>query len=140
MKLEAKTYKGTFIQGSQQIGTTKNGHPQIALDITLKTPDGDHSVTTFLTFSEAASPYSEERLVALGWAGKGNDVDFAKLTNEVDVQVSYRTWEGKEQMDVQIQTGSGRVKLKNAMDQAQEKNFLSRLAGKPAGAKVDPGF
>jgi len=114
-----------------QFGKTSGGHEQIAVD--LKLADG-HDVTTFLIFSDASRPYSEDRLKALGWKGQGNDL--GALDAEVDVEISYQEYKGEQKMRVEILTNGGRVKLKETMDEAQKKNFLSRLTGTPATGKA----
>jgi len=125
-KIEAKRYKAQAVQGSFQYGLSSKGNEQIAIDLLL---DSGHTVTTFLNFSEASKPFSEDRLVALGWEGSGTPLEEARLCNEVEAVISYREYNGKEQMSVDILTGSGRAKLKQTMDEAQKKAFLARLTG-----------
>ncbi len=124
--IEAKRYTAKYIPGTMQMGVTKNGNDQIAIDLQLT---GSAVVTAFLNFSEAARPYSEDRLKKLGWPGHGHDLDDTDLVNEVEVDISYRDFDGKQQMDVNIVTDGGRVKLKSTMDDAQRKSFLKRLTG-----------
>ncbi len=135
-KIEAGRYKAKPIAGSFQYGLSKNQNEQIAVDLLLS---GGQTVTAFMNFSEAARPYSEERLVALGWGGPGTAIDEALLINEVDVDISYRMYEGKEQVDVNIVTGGGKVKMKTTMEDAAKKAFLARLSGVAAApaAKLD---
>jgi hypothetical protein len=118
-----------------QFGQSTKGNDQIAIDLLLATGE---TVTAFLNFSDAARPYSEERLVALGWAGLGHPLDEAELTREVDVDIKYEEYQGKQQMRVDIVGNGGRVKLKTTMDDAQKSAFLARLTGvKPGAAKLD---
>ena len=124
--IEAKRYKAHMVPGSMQFGQSAKGNDQIAIDLTL---DNGQTVTAFLNFSDAAKPYSEERLVALGWAGVGHPLDEAELTREVEVDIAYREYQGKQQMDVNIVTSGGRVKLKATMDDAQKRAFMERLTG-----------
>lgn len=124
--IEAKRYKAHAVPGSMQFGQSSKGNDQIAIDLLLSS---GQTVTAFLSFSEAARPYSEDRLVALGWAGVGNALDEAELTREVEVDISYRDYQGKQQMAVDIVTGGGRVKMKTTLDDAQKKAFLQRLTG-----------
>ncbi len=136
MTIEAKRYKAQAVPGSMQFGQSSKGNDQIAIDLLLA--PGGQTVTAFLNFSEAAKPYSEERLVALGWAGVGHELDEAELNREVEVDISYRDYQGKQQMDVNIVTSGGRVKLKTTLDDSQKKAFLQRLTGVTVGApKLD---
>ena len=125
-KVEAGTYKGRGIEGSAQKGTSKEGTEQIAIDLTI--PALGRSLTTFLYFSDAAMPYALDRLRALGWEG-GDDPKFPGISkNEVDIQVRYETYQGKEQMKVEIWTGGGRPILKAPMSAQEERGFMSRIA------------
>ena len=135
MTIEAKRYKAHAVPGSMQFGQSSKGNDQIAIDLLL---DAGQTVTAFLNFSEAARPYSEERLQALGWAGPGNELDEAELTREVDVDISYRDYQGKQQMDVNIVGAGGRVKLKSTMDASQKSAFLARLTGISMAAPKAP--
>ncbi len=135
-KIEAGRYTATPVAGTWQYGLSKNNNEQMGVDLLLST---GHTVTTFLNFSENARPYSEERLVVLGWAGPGNAIDESKLTNQVDVEIAYKMWEGKEQMEASIVTNGGRAKMKNVMPEDAKKSFLARLSGVAAApaAKLD---
>lgn len=125
-KIEAGTYKARGIEGSVQKGTSTNGTEQLAID--LNVPSLGRSVTTFLYFSDAALPYALDRLRALGWEG-GEDPKFPGISkNEVDVQIRYETFEGKEQMKVEIWTGGGRPVLKAPMSAQEERGFMSRVS------------
>jgi hypothetical protein len=125
-KIEAGTYRAHGVEGSAQTGMTKNGNEQVAINLDLV--DLGRNVTTFLPFTDAAAPYSIERLHALGWKG-GEDPSFPGISeNEVQVQIKYETYQGKEQMKVDIVTGNGRVSLKDPMNDVQRRGFMSRLA------------
>ncbi len=135
MTIAAKRYKAHAVPGSMQFGQSSKGNDQIAIDLLL---DSGETVTAFLNFSEAARPYSEERLVALGWAGAGHPLDEAELHKEVEVDIGYRDYQGKQQMDVNIVGSGGRVKLKSTMDDGQKNAFLERLTGiKKDAPKLD---
>jgi hypothetical protein len=136
-RISAGIYKGKGVAGSEQYGTTKNGHDQIVLDLDLT--DIGERVSTFLVFSDAAAPYGIERLRALGWSGS----DLSDLTgidlNEVDVEVKYEDWQGDMKMKVQILTGGGRVVLKQTMTDKDKRAFgakfksLTAVPGTTAG-------
>ena len=125
-KIEAGIYKGRGVEGSAQHGTSKKGTEQVAIDLDI--PAIGRQVTTFLFFSDDAAPYALERLRALGWQGS-DDPSFPGIsTNEVDVQIKYETYEGKENLKVEIATGGGRVTLKNTMSEQEKRGFMSRIA------------
>lgn len=125
-KLAAGVYKGRGVEGSAQHGHSKQGTEQVAIDIDL--PEAGRQVTTFLFFSDNAAPYALERLRALGWDGSDDDRFPGISLNEVDVQIKYEMYEGKEQMKVDIVTGGGRVVLKNTMSDQEKRGFMSRIS------------
>lgn len=131
-------YKGCRgVAGSAQYAA-KNGNEQIAIDVYV--PELERAFTTFLYFSDAAAPYAIERLRALGWTGD----DVSDLTGidqrDVDVQIKYETFEGKQRMKVDISTGGGRIKLENQMDEKQKRAFAARMKAvlKSSGATPAP--
>lgn len=138
-RIQAGFYKGRAIAGSEQYGINpENGNEQIAIDVAI--PSLDRSFTTFLYFTEAATPYAIERLRACGWKG----VDISRLTdldaNEITIGIKYETYQGKERMKVDIATGGGRVKIENQMDDRQKRAFAARMASllKSDGGNVSP--
>ncbi len=138
MSIQAGKYRGRAVAGSEQYGQTKNGNDQIAIDLDLETGE---RVSTFLFFSEKAAKYSIQRLRALGWQGS----DLADLSgidlNDVDVEISYDEWEGKQTMKVNIVTG-GTVTLDKPLDDKGKRAFAAKfkgLAASMAGAKPANG-
>ena len=126
-RVSAGFYKGRAIAGSAQYALNeKNGNESVALDLDLGEVG---QFTTFLHFTEAATPYSVERLRACGW--KGDDLtNLAGVdANEITVQVKYEVWDGKERMKVDIATGGGRIKLENQMNEHQKRAFAARMRG-----------
>ena len=124
-KIEAGTYKARGVEGSVQKGTSKSGTEQIALNLDI--PSLGRQVTTFLYFSDNAIQYALDRLAALGWdgtPGKYNGIS----KNEVDVQIRYEMYDGKEQMKADIYTGGGQVVLKAPMQGQEERAFDDRIA------------
>lgn len=144
MSIEAGTYRGRGIAGSEQYGKTSNGNDQIVIDLELESGE---RVSTFLVFSDKAAKYSMDRLRALGW--KGNDLtDLTGIDqNEVAVEVKYEEYQGEEKMKVQIRTGSG-VVLKETLDANAKKAFGAKykalavrtpaVTATPAPPKVKP--
>lgn len=126
-RIPGGVYKGRGIAGSEQYGATSNGNDQIALDLALA--DIGETATTFLIFTDKSAEFSIQRLRALGWQGD----DLSDLTgidrNEVDVEIKYEVWEGKERMRVQILTGGGRVVLQQTMDTKAKKAFAAKFKG-----------
>jgi hypothetical protein len=136
-KIAAGFYKGCrAMAGSQQYAINpENGNEQIAIDVFV--PELERAFTTFLHFTEKAAPYAIERLRACGWNGE----DLSDLTGvdsqEVDVQIKYETFQGKERMKVDIATGGGgRIQLDNQMDDKQKRAFAARMKGLLKGNAV----
>jgi hypothetical protein len=123
-RIQAGTYRGHAIEGTEQYGTTSNGNDQIVIDLMLT--DISEKVSAFLVFSDKSAPYSMERLRALGWQGN----DLSNLTgihrNVVDVEVKYEMYQGKENMKVEIRTGG--VALKDKLDDKGKRAFAARYA------------
>lgn len=131
-KIPAGYYKGRAVEGSEQYGTTENGNEQIALDVEI--PSLNRSFTTFLYFSDAASPYAVERLRACGW--RGADIsDLSGISkNEIDVGIKYETYKGEPRMKVDIATGGGRITLEKPMGDKEKRAFAARMKGVLAGS------
>lgn len=129
--IQAGTYRARAVAGSEQYGTTANGHEQIGIDLELL--DIGQTVTTILIFSEKSEKYSIDRLKALGWPGGVDDLRGIDA-NEVNVQIKYEVFEDRETgepkrvMKAEIVTG-GKFKFKAQMDDGQKRAFFSRLKG-----------
>jgi len=118
-----------------ELDRNKDGtHDVVNVGLVIDGPDGPVNATTYLHFSEKAAKFSLDRLRALGWPG---GTTFEKLPNAVDVTVKYETYEGKEQMKVDILTGGGGIKAKNPPSEAERKHFFAGL-NKALGAPADP--
>lgn len=124
----AKTgvFKAKAILESVQWGEAgENNSPQIAVDLNIKDIG---RLTTFLFFTTASAPYSFDRLRAMGWKGQ-SAADLHDLTgidtNEVDVEVTEESYNGKMQTKVQILTGSSRVTLSKPVE---AKAFAAKVA------------
>ena len=121
MSIKVGKYKATF--AGMTFGTSKNGNEQIVIDLRIE----DTVMSTILSFSDAAKPYSVDRLKALGWEGEGHALDESKLTNEVDVSVAEEEYQGQKQLKVSILTNGGRIVMKDQMSSTQKNDFLKRL-------------
>ncbi len=138
-KIPAGTYKGRGVAGSAQMGMTSTGGDQIAIDVEV--PALGRVLTTFLFFTEAAKPYSIDRLRALGWDETSDDPSLPGIDrNEVDVVVKYEDYKGEQKMKVEVLTGGGKVTLKDQMSDTQKRSFMSALknAAKQAGGAPAP--
>lgn len=124
------------IKGSQQFGLAGDKEtPQLVLDVSSK-DWGGASMSTFMFFSEAAAPFSFQRLWALGWKGKGAK-DLGNMdgidTNEVDFEVREEVFEGRTRLKGEILTGPGRKTIAPDAFAAR----VAALVGN-AGAPNDP--
>lgn len=139
MTIEAGTYRGVGVKGSEQYGMTSGGHDQIAADFEL--PDIGEQVSVFFFFSEKAAPYSIKKLRAAGW--KGNDL--ANLEGfgdqECTIRISYEMYQGEQKMKTEVVV-NGTVTLANALDDKGKKAFGAKfkaLAAASAPASASPG-
>ena len=125
--IQAGYYAARAIAGSEQYGLTPNGDEQIVLEVEV--PALGRTLSTFLYFTDAAAPYALERLRACGWAG--NDVrNLVGLdANEIQVQVRYEVYQGKERMKVEIATGGGggKITLDKPLDDGRKAAFAARM-------------
>lgn len=148
MSIKAGRYKARGVAGSEDFGKSSNGNDQVT--ITLALEDGQR-VTVYLSFTEKAKPYSMERLYALGWQ-PGSDESLPGIDrNEVDVDITYEMYNGKESMKVNIVTTGGGISEENRFAPKEKKSFLQSLnreaapafnhgAGAPAPANTKPAF
>jgi|SRR5579859_2147207 len=138
-KIPAGAYRGKGIAGSDQTGHTSKGTEQLAVDLQLL--DLGRRVTTFLSFSEAAAPFSIERLQAMGWTGENDGQHLVGIDrNEVTVILKYEEYQGKLQMRVDILTTRG-FSFDKPMNDQEKRGFFSRLndLAKKQGAATKPG-
>lgn len=150
--IAAGQYKGRGIKSTVQLGETEgNNTLQVAIDVDVLLVKGDTreslgTMTTFLYFSEAAAPYSFERLRALGWKGQGpDDVDSNMVIdiNEVDVRVTqaepYTAPDGTKKMGtskLEILTGGGKVVISKKLDDATFKARLRAIVSGSGGSSA----
>ena len=130
-------YKARAIAGSAQYGTTNNGNDQIILDVDV--PDLGRSLQVFLTFTDASATYSIEKLRRCGWVG--DDVrDLSGIdANEIEVSVSFETYQGKERMKVDIANGGGKFTLEKPMDSSSKDRFAARMKSLAKATAAAPG-
>lgn len=131
MSIDAGTYKGRAIAGSEQYGKTSNGNDQIVLELDI---GGGVTVSTFLYFSDAAAPYAIKRLRACGWTGDDLSSLVGVDANEVDVAVKYEEYKGEQKMKVDIVTG-GTVTLETPLDDKEKRAFAARFKGLAASSR-----
>lgn len=133
MNIEPGIYRARGIEGSDQYGYAKTGTEQVSVDLELL--ENGQTVTTILMFSDAATPYSIDRLKALGWEGGDTFEGISK--NEVNVQISYEEYDGKTRLKAEIQ--ASRFSFARPMDDAQKRAFFARIKGgapSPAAASA----
>ncbi len=135
-EIQAGYYNAHGIEGSDQLGFSGEGNEQVSIELTLT--DLNRTVTTFLSFTDAAMPYSLERLRALGWKG---GTTFAGIgTNPVQVEIKYEQFNGKRSMKVNITTnGGGRFVMKNQMAEPQKLAFFNKVNAAANAPKAQAG-
>lgn len=133
-------YKGRGVAGSDQYGVGDKGE-QVAVDLNLS--DLGRLVTTILHFSEAAAPYSIDRLKLMGW--KGGDTFDGIDENEVPVRISYEQWTSPEtqtaEWKMKVDIIATRFSFKTPMNDAQKRGFfakLNQIASQHGGAPARP--
>ena len=131
--IENGTYRGKFV--GWDLDMTRGGSEVMVVHLELI--DSGEQVSVQLHQSDKAKPYSDAKLAAMGWAGKGHPLE--GLDKEVDVRISEETWEGKTRQKADIVTG-GSLKIKpyNPMSSTQKNDFLKRLTGAKAAANGAP--
>ena len=131
-------FKAKAVKGSVQFGLAgAHETPQIAIDVDMV---DNGTATTFLFFSQAAAPYSFDRLKIAGWTGEGpTDLDPASKawtlfgSTEFTVDVSEDTYQGKTRQKVEIMTGAGQVKLEKSITPVEFLARLKTLGAAPGG-------
>lgn len=148
--------KGTYIchgvEGSAVADVTKNGVDRVTVKLRLDNGDGespDVEVSAYLYFTEKSASFSFDRMKALGWNGVMDGKWEGIGSKEAECIVDYETYNGAEQMRVEIKTGKSRVEQLPPADQAAfvaRLNKLAALAGlptaptAPANGKGREGF
>jgi hypothetical protein len=135
-------YKARAIKGSEQYGESSNKNQQIYID--FKFPELNRQYTIILSLSPAAYPYSIQRLRALGWDGDRISDLTGIDKNEVDVDLTHETWEGKQQVKLNIRSGGGRIVAQNPVDPKAFEAKFNALTGlqatPPAAGAPKPKF
>lgn len=135
-------YVGRALPGKTFYDETEKGQMRVVVNLALRTDDdplvGD--VAVFLYFSEKAKPYSVQKLQALGFNGNWDTLETQSLDNDVDVAVTYETYEGKERIKADIRAGGGGFVPRSQMDGARKRQFLAELKAalpKPVKSLID---
>lgn len=139
--MEAGRYKARAVKGSEQYNMLEGKAPCVAIDMKIAANGGDSFMTTFLYFSEAAAPYSYERLRALGWKGQGaaDLADLSTLDQEVEVEIVKEPYNGKETVKCNILTGQSRVTLADKVDAKVFAAKVAAMLGNSGAAPVASG-
>src|ERR1017187_5857158 len=131
LDIKAGVYKGRVVKQPDgtwaQFGESKNGNPEMIVDIDLKLDDAGNTrrVSTPLYFSAEAAQYSFDRLKACGWVGPDVSDLTGVDTNEIDVEVRHEPYEGEMKTKVQIMSGGGRF---NTAKPVEAKAFAAKVA------------
>lgn len=133
-------YKGRVMSGKEQHGESSNSTPELLLMVNV--PDLGRQFTVPLYFSQAAAPYSFERLRACGWKGK-SALDLEDMTgvgdNDIDIEIKYEMYEGSLKMKVSIMSGGGgRFNTSNPMDKKSFAAKVAAITGQGAGGNGAP--
>ncbi len=130
------TYRAKVI--SKEFCQSKAGKEQLAIgfEVVGDGPQAGHHITEFLSFSDAALPYTEKKMRTLGW--QGIDVlDLSTLGSvEVDIVCAVEAQDGYEpRMRVKFinAAGSGPTMNTTPLDDGQKKAFAARMRAKLAG-------
>lgn len=114
-------------------GTSDNGNTQCAIDLWL--PEIEKTVTTYLSFSEAAKAFSLEKLRAIGWDGS-DTLPFVGIDRtEGTCEIKYESFGGKTRMKAEIKT-LGR--FKHQLEGSKARSFMSDLLKNAAAIPAGP--
>lgn len=125
---------------SIQFGKAGTGNVQIAIGFEIVdegSPDNGSNITYFGSFSDAAIEFTVQALRNCGWTG--DDLvelpalaDSGGLAETVSLVVAHEEYDGKLQAKVKWvnKPGSGRVKLKDPLDEGGIRNFAMQMRGK----------
>lgn len=119
---------GTYIARavSAELGETKAGNPQIAVEFDTGT---DGRITWFGYFTEKAQERTLQALRYCGWCG----IDLTDLSgidrNDVELVVEHESYEGKTRAKVQWVNKLGGIGLKSKMSPDKAAAFAARMKG-----------
>ena len=125
-----KSADGTWAQ----YGERDNGTLELILN--MKLTEGGFVRSVPLYFTTAAAEYSFERLRALGWKGTPDQIsnlDGIDL-NEIDLEVTVESFDGKDRNKYNILTGGGRFTVQKPVDPKMFGAKLAALSGAMGGA------
>jgi hypothetical protein len=107
-------YRVRGVQGSQEYGESKGGHPELILLVTVL--DLKRDLTVALSFHPNAAPYSLQRLRALGC----ESTDLSQLTGldskEMLAKLFYDNYSGTPVLKVELMTGGGQFHVAKPVD------------------------
>jgi hypothetical protein len=137
-KLIAGRFKAVGKEGSESWGEAKTGSPQIGFLMRIKQPQGIYEQAVYLPMTEKAEDFSIERLRIMGVEGViAPDVPMRGLgKNYVDVDVTFETFEGKEQMRIEIVVPRDEVKMDRKLDPVKANKLAERLRAKTSNGHV----
>lgn len=120
--IPAGFYNARAIPGTEQFGSSDNG-AQISFQVDMF--EIKRQATTILAFAGKAKDISVDRLKAAGW--DGNAAGLTGLgSKEFQVEVKYETYNGKEQMRVEIKTSA--FAFKKPLGETEKRVFMAEIA------------
>lgn len=135
--IPAGRYKARAVKGSEQylLEDGKAARISILLDV----PSLGKKVTVFLPITQQAYPFSFDKLRTLGWDGKSaSDLESLETIdkNEVEVDIRYKSYQGKQHMNVDIVANKpqSNFKFANAVDKSV---FMAKVLATLGNASVD---
>lgn len=122
------------------LGKTQKGDLQII--VRFETAGGD-SISAFLATSDAAWPYTSDKLTNMGWDPTGNGFRFEELNqtpspilgNQCQIVVVEEEFEGKTRKKVSFINPPGGMPIER-MDQPEAQQFAARLRSRLTGRPV----
>lgn len=81
--------------------------------------------TVPLSFHPNAQRYSIERLRACGWTGTDIRVLDGIDKNEIDVEIFFDTWQGRQRLKVEIRTAGATFELRDTLKDAELSDLAS---------------
>ena len=136
-RVGAGVYRARAVKGSEQYTRTGSGNEQIVIELDLL--DLGERVSTYLVFTEKSAPYAIEKLRAMGWTGQ-DLLDLRGIdSRDIDVEVKYETYKGKDQMRVEVLTSGRGLVARDRLDAQGMRAFAAKYAAVAKSAPLAPG-
>jgi hypothetical protein len=116
------------------LGRSSKGTAQVFVSFQAK--DGEaagQTIAWYGSFSDAALPYTMEKLRTTGFAGDDlSDISSVGSAGDVQIVVAHEKYEGKIRAKVQFINALGGARLANPMDDADKRRFAAEMRSKIA--------